>query len=266
MSSLISTNIGSPQGCVLNPLLFSIYVQHMPSPSAKNFHLLKYADDTVLMELLHSDELSSLQQASESLGNWCYDNELIINVSKTKEMVFSNLRFTPSCDYLILNDMCVDRVENFKYLGTILDSKLNFKLNSDHVAEKARMRIFIMKKLSFLGIAKPVQIRCYVTFIECCFLYHLSTIHGHISRANKKNLNNVIKLAGRLGDCKFDDIDAVYDQCMKSRCLRMFATERNNQIFQLDRLPSGRYRTLKTRAAIHSNCYRARAIKYMNDL
>ena len=44
------------------------------------------------------------------------------------------------------------------------------------------------------------------------FLYHLSTIHGHISRASKKNLNNVIKLAGCLGDCKFDDIDAVYDR------------------------------------------------------
>ena len=55
-SSLRSTSIGSPQGCVLSPVLFSIYVQHMPSPSAKNYHLLKYADDTVLIELLHGDE------------------------------------------------------------------------------------------------------------------------------------------------------------------------------------------------------------------
>ena len=38
---------------MLSPVLFSIYVQHMPSPSAKNYHLLKYADDTVLIELLH---------------------------------------------------------------------------------------------------------------------------------------------------------------------------------------------------------------------
>ena len=158
----------------------------------------------------------------------------------------------------------IDRVDNFKYLGTILDSKLNFKLHSDHVVEKARKRVFMMKKLSFLGIAKPVRIRCYRTFIERCFLYHLSTIHGHVSRARKKNFNNVIKLAGHPGDCKFDDVDAVQHRCMKSRCLRMFTTECNYPLSLLDRLPSGRYRTLKTRTTVRSNCYRARAIQYMN--
>ena len=116
----------------------------MPSPSTKNYHSLQYADDTVLIELLHGDEPSSLQQASESFMNWFANNNLIIHVGKTKEMVFSNLGFTPSCDDMILNDVHVDKVENFKYLGTILDSELNFKMNTDHDAEKAR-RIFIMK-------------------------------------------------------------------------------------------------------------------------
>ena len=55
----------------------------------------------------------------------------------------------------------MDRVDDFKYLGTILDSKLNFKLHSDHVVEKARKISFIMKTLSFLGIAIPVRIRYY---------------------------------------------------------------------------------------------------------
>ena len=113
MSSLLPTSIGSPQGCVLSPVLFTMYVQHMPSPSATNYHLLKYADDTVLIELLHSDELSSMQQASELMIKWCTDNELVINVGKTKEMFFSNLRFNPVCDDLFLNDSKVDRVANF---------------------------------------------------------------------------------------------------------------------------------------------------------
>ena len=77
----------------------------MSSPSARNFHLLKYADDADLIELLHSDEPSSLQQDSESLVNWYYDNELMYVKCKTQEL-FSNLKCTPSCDYLILNGMC----------------------------------------------------------------------------------------------------------------------------------------------------------------
>ena len=83
--------------------------------------------------------------------NWCNDNELIIIVRQTEEMFFSHLGLTSSCNYLILNDTCVDRVDNFKYLGKIIDSKLNFKLHSNHVVEKTKNRIFIMKNLSFFG-------------------------------------------------------------------------------------------------------------------
>ena len=201
-----------------------------------------------------------------SMLNWCTDNEVIINVGKTKEMFFSYLRFNPGCHDLYVNDSKVDRVANFTYLGTIVDSKMNLKLNVEHIVKKAQKRIFIMKQLSFLKISKPIQMRCYVTFIECCFMYHLSTIHGHVSKTSKKSMNNVIKLAGRLGEWTFDDIDMIYKKCVKSRCHRMFACDNDNQLFEPDRLPSGCYRTLKTRVAIRSNCYRASAIKYMNAL
>ena len=59
--------------------------------------------------------------------NWWTDNELDINNGKTKEMFYSNLRSNPVCDDLFLNDSKVDRVANLIYLGTILDSKTNFK-------------------------------------------------------------------------------------------------------------------------------------------
>ena len=58
---------------------------------------------------------------------WCTNNNFIINVSNAEQMFFfCNLRFSPSCDEPILNDVHVDGVENLKYLGTILDSKLQF--------------------------------------------------------------------------------------------------------------------------------------------
>ena len=166
----------------------------MPSPSTKNYHLLQYADDTALIELLHGDEPSPFQQASESLINWCANHNLLIDVRKTTERFFSNRRFSPACYDLILNDVHVVRVQNFKCLHTILDSKLNFKMNSD-AAEKARRRISIMKSLSSLKMTEPIRVKCYVTFIECCFLHHLSTIHGHLTKASKKNIDSIIRLA-----------------------------------------------------------------------
>ena len=116
-------------------------------------------------------------------------------------MFFSNWRFSPSCDDLILNDVHVDRAENFRYLGTVLDGKLNFKMNTDRVAAKAMRRIFIMKHLSFLKVAQPIRVKSYVAFIECCFLHHLSTIHGSLTKVSKKSINSIIKLTSWLGAC-----------------------------------------------------------------
>ena len=60
-------------------------------------------------------------------------------------MFFNNLRFNPVCDYLFLNDskVLVDRVANLTYLGTILNSKMNFKLNMEHIVKKAQKQIFL---------------------------------------------------------------------------------------------------------------------------
>ena len=91
-------------------------------------------------------------------------------------------------------------------LRAILDSKMNFKLNVEHIVKKSQKCIFITELLFFLKIAQPIQMRCYVTFIDCCFMYHLSTIHGHVTKTSKKSINNVIKLhvAGCLGECTFN--------------------------------------------------------------
>ena len=80
---------------VISPLLFSIYVQHMPKPSSSNFHLIKYADDTVFIELLSKNDVSQMDIAAHDLAGWCHDNDLFLNVSKTKELLLCNLRDNP---------------------------------------------------------------------------------------------------------------------------------------------------------------------------
>ena len=125
----------------------------------------------------------------------------------------------------------------------------------------------MMKRLSFLKkIAKPIRVKRYVTFIECCFLHHLSTIHGHLTKSSKKSIDSIIQLTSWFGDCTFNDVDTLSSGCMRARCLRMFATQGNNPIFEPDRLPPGHYRMIKARVALHRNCYRVQAIKMLNNL
>ena len=67
-SESLSTSTGSPQGCVISPLLFSMYVVDMPSVNS-NIKLVKYADDTVIMELLSDNQSSQLQTVADIVNN-----------------------------------------------------------------------------------------------------------------------------------------------------------------------------------------------------
>lgn len=120
-----------------------------------------------------------------------------------------------------------------------------------------------MKHLSFLKVPKPIRFRCYVTFIECIFIYHLCTVFGHMSKSCRESIDNVISTAGYLAGCRFSCISDVYDRCFQNKRLRMYATE-NDPLFELDKLPSGRYRALKSRVDIRKNCFRAQCIKFLN--
>ena len=84
-----TTNIGSPQGCVLSPVLFSLYIQDMPIPDYGSYHL-KYADDTILLELLSNTVPSTLPSPGNEFIDWFQSNELVLNVSKTKVLIISN--------------------------------------------------------------------------------------------------------------------------------------------------------------------------------
>ncbi|KAJ8400775.1 hypothetical protein AAFF_G00391290 [Aldrovandia affinis] len=84
-SDLLHTSTGSPQGCVLSPLLFIPYTDDCRT-SHPNCHLVKFADDTVLLSLL-SDPAQDHGPALEEFMEWCDASCLELNVTKTKEMV-----------------------------------------------------------------------------------------------------------------------------------------------------------------------------------
>jgi len=265
VSAVASSSTGSPQGCVWSPLLYCIYVQDMPTPSCGTYHLIKYADDVILVELCHADVPSTLLHGATFLTNWFDSNNLILNAAKTKDMIISNKRDNPICSPIKLNSSCIELVESFTYLGTILDSKLSFKQQTEATITKARKRFYILKKLSSLGVPRPVIVQCYITFVECIFIYHLCTIYGHLSQACIDSINDIIKTARYLTGCHCNDIKTVYERCFKKRCLRMF-TSNPTPLLDLDKLPSGRYRSLKYRVDIRRYSFRALAIKFMNSV
>ena len=75
-----------PQGYMLSPLLFTLLTHDCTQTHSTN-HMVKFADDTTLVGLVTRDNETHYRKMGNHLTTWCRDNNLLLNVSKTKEIV-----------------------------------------------------------------------------------------------------------------------------------------------------------------------------------
>ena len=144
LSDQIMTNIGSPQGCVLSPLLFILYTNNCSSPHPGR-HLIKFADDTALVSLLQGDEQDHGPVLHEFL-DWCEQSHLILNTSKTKEMAI-DFRRDKAFHSTIIQGQPIQSVHEYKYLGVVLDHKLKWEPYTELIQKKGQQRLYFLKKL-----------------------------------------------------------------------------------------------------------------------
>ena len=86
ISTLLTLNTGGSQGCVLSPLLYSLFTHDCMAMHASN-SIIKFADDTRVECLIINNDETAYREEVRTLGVWCQENNLSLNVNKTKEMI-----------------------------------------------------------------------------------------------------------------------------------------------------------------------------------
>ncbi len=144
----ITLNIGAPQGCVLSPLLYSLYTHNCVS-SHSSTSVVKFADDTVVLCLISINDKTAYLDEVERLTSWCQDNCLSLNVSKTKELIVDLQEETAVTLHSSYDQWGtpVERVSSFKYLGVNISEDLTWTTHIQTQIKKARQRLYYLRKL-----------------------------------------------------------------------------------------------------------------------
>ena len=126
---------GVPQGSILGPLLFIIYINDLGRNIESRTRL--FADDCVLYrEVKSTSDSKVLQNDLTKLAKWSNTWQLKFNVSKCKTMCITNKKPIPTANYYLNNTM-LEWVQTFKYLGLVIDRKLTWRDQVNHVTSKA---------------------------------------------------------------------------------------------------------------------------------
>ena len=151
LSDFKHVNIGIPQGSILGPLLFIIYVNSLPD--CIDCKCIMYADDTTL--LFKSADSTSLQSHMNDcmlkIAHWFEINKLTLNIKKTKYMIFGTNNALRNFDDISLNygNDIIERVYNFKYLGVIFDPILAWNEHIDYISSIVSQQIGVILSVKF---------------------------------------------------------------------------------------------------------------------
>ena len=159
---------GVPQGSILGPLLFPIYIDDLTYlPTSNGSHSVLYADDLLLFRTIKGrEDFQLLQDDISSIDRWVQQNHLTFNSAKCKYMVISRKRRPTYPGVLYLRDTPLEHLECFKYLGVILASDLSFSQHIDSVCSKARKILGLLYQRFYNNASKDTLLQLYLSLVR----------------------------------------------------------------------------------------------------
>ena len=207
---------GVPQGSILGPLLFCLFINDLPL-CLKDLDVIcdLFADDNSLHTHDKTLEVINvrLQEGLNRVNDWCIRNKMMLNPTKTKAMIIATRQkhqLKPLCLDLSLGSSKIQQVEYHKVLGVIVDQKFTWEHHINHVCKILARNIYLLKLLS--NFVKVEHLKMFFYAHCMSHLNYASPIWSGADEIHLKPLNSIHRRAAKIM-CKHDTLTT--DQKLK---------------------------------------------------
>ena len=152
---------GVPQGSILGPLLFLIYINDFPL-SSNFFKFIRYADDTTLYSQFDNAEIANhdiefkINNELSNINDWLKINKLALNIKKSKYMISTKAHTAPIKLELKIDNINIEYVNYFNFLGLTIDSHLTWENHTINVSNKCLRIIGTLNRIKYFV---PLNVR-----------------------------------------------------------------------------------------------------------
>ncbi len=259
-SDTIITNIGTPQGCVLSPILYTLFT-HDCVASHKDNIIVKFAGDTAVIGRITGGDEATYRREVASLVTWCEDNNLTLSTDKTKETIVDMRKHRRTHQTLFIRDLEVERVSSFKYLGVHISEDLTWTLNTTQLVKKAQQRLYFPR----FGMPPKILSNFYSCVVENVLSSCITVWYGSTTARDCRRLQRVVKTAEKIIRTPLPSLQAIYHHRVHRRAASILKDPTHPQHGLFTLLPSGRrYRGVNCRISRLRNSFFPSAVRLLN--
>ena len=185
-----------PQGSILGPLLFLIYINDIVKDIGCSIRL--FADDTSLYIIVESPQIAAnfINIDLSTINNWAADWLVDFNTKKCFSMILSRKLHPPQHPSLFMNNIMLPESDPHKHLGLTLSNSCTWSSHIKEISSKARVRLNLLRTLKFRVSRKSLE-KIYHTFIRP-LLEYCDAVWDNCSAENKKQLESIQVEAARI--------------------------------------------------------------------